>query len=622
MIKKNTLSILLSMILVSISHSAKTTSSLENVPGWTAQVVWYQVFVERFRNGDFSNDPTIEDIKGSWPQYSPKNWEITPWTQEWYGKDDYWSDDLKNNFYEAVQFRRYGGDLQGLLDKLDYLEDLGITALYLNPINDSPSLHKYDARNYRHVDRNFGPDPIGDLAIINSEIPEDPGTWQWTSADLLLLKVIRECHTRGMRIILDYSWNHTGKTFWAWQDLLENQANSKYADWYEVTQFDDPETQENEFDYKGWAGVRELPEFKKYNSPAVRHGAFEGNLHPEVRDLIFAVTQRWLDPDGDGDTSDGIDGYRLDVAEMVPIGFWRDYRQFVKSINPEAFILGEIWWDKWPETLMDPAPWLDDCFDAVMNYRWYMPLRSLLTNARPNFTIESYVTHMQNIESGIRPQQLKAMMNLCGSHDSPRVSTSLYNNGQYKAGVSPQHVSNYQTRKPDEITALIQRILLAQQFSYHGAPQIYYGDEVGMWGADDPDNRKPMIWNDLVYDPENSLPTGCMQQNEIVSPDENLKMYYKHLIQMRKQYSSLFCDGSLEYLKADNSQNLLVYSRNLKDQEAIVILNFSAKRIQTDIPVKFDNYQTVLGKKNLISAENAMISLSLPAFSARIYINR
>ena len=130
--------------------------------------------------------------------------------------------------------------MQGILDKLDYLEELGINAIYLNPINDPPSMHKFDARNYRHIDIHFGPDPEGDKKIIASEDPLDPGTWQWTSADQLFLKLIKELHQRNIRVIVDYSWNHTGIKFWAWEDVLKNGAQSKFASWYEINEFDDP----------------------------------------------------------------------------------------------------------------------------------------------------------------------------------------------------------------------------------------------------------------------------------------------------------------------------------------------------------------------------------------------
>ena len=126
------------------------------VPAWSQDVVWYQIFVERFRNGDPSNDPTPHDIAGVTDEAPPDGWRPTPWTQDWYRQEP-WAVATGRDFYGTVQFRRYGGDLQGVLDRLDYLQQLGVTALYLNPVNDAPSLHKYNARNYHHIDRNFGP---------------------------------------------------------------------------------------------------------------------------------------------------------------------------------------------------------------------------------------------------------------------------------------------------------------------------------------------------------------------------------------------------------------------------------------------------------------------------------
>ncbi len=159
--------------------------------------------------------------------------------------------------------RRYGGDLQGVLDKIDYLDSLGVNAIYFNPMNDAPSLHKYDARHWRHIDRNFGRIRPKDLETIANENPQDASTWQFTEADKLFLKVIEEFHKRGIKVILDYSWNHTGETFWAWKDLVKNQAESKFKDWYWVGSFDNPKTEENEFEYHGWFGVSSLPEIKE-----------------------------------------------------------------------------------------------------------------------------------------------------------------------------------------------------------------------------------------------------------------------------------------------------------------------------------------------------------------------
>ena len=162
------------------THESAPTGQSLGVPDWAGDAIWYQIFVERFRNGDPSNDPTAHDIDGVTDQSPPKNWRPTPWTQDWYQQEP-WAAATGKDFYGTVQFRRYGGDLQGVLDRLDYLQELGITALYLNPVNDAPSLHKYDARNYHHIDRNFGPDPRGDERRIAAENPTDPATWGWTA---------------------------------------------------------------------------------------------------------------------------------------------------------------------------------------------------------------------------------------------------------------------------------------------------------------------------------------------------------------------------------------------------------------------------------------------------------
>jgi glycosidase len=187
---------------------------------------------------------------------------------------------MTNGFYSKIQARRYGGDLQGVLDKLDYIQKLGATAIYFNPLNDSPSLHKYDARTYTHIDRNFGPDPEGDAEIMNSENHPDPTSWKWTEADKLFLKIVKECHNRGIRVIMDYSWNHTGPEFWALRDIREKGEKSEYKDWYNISQFDDPKTPEDEFHYEGWGGNNPwMPVFRKdIIPPDDKMMPFEGNL--------------------------------------------------------------------------------------------------------------------------------------------------------------------------------------------------------------------------------------------------------------------------------------------------------------------------------------------------------
>ena len=216
-------------------------TAFEHPPEWAKEVVWYEIAVERFRNGDPSNDPTSEDIIGAYPGWVPEGWQITPWTQDWYRPDPYFAEaqdkmdvngNIMKNFVDFVQMRRYGGDLQGVLDQMDYIDSLGVSAVYFRPLNDAPSLHKYDARNWRHIDVNFGPNPIKDKKTMASEIPDEPDSWKMTEADQLFVKVIDAFHKRNIKVILDYSWNHTGMTFWAWKDVVKNQDQSKYKNWY------------------------------------------------------------------------------------------------------------------------------------------------------------------------------------------------------------------------------------------------------------------------------------------------------------------------------------------------------------------------------------------------------
>ena len=211
------------VLLLLVNSRVFTQTPVNQPPAWAKNVVWYQIFVERFINGDKSNDPSAEDIS------IPAIGQTPPAG---------WTTNAKLSFDHLLLHRRYGGDLKGVIDKLDYLKDLGITALFLNPINHAPSLHKYDASSYHHVDANFGPDPKGDRKMMAAENPADPATWKWTAADKLFLKLVQEAHKRGMKVIMDYSWNHTGTRFWAWEDLLKNQKNSKYKDWYEIKSFD------------------------------------------------------------------------------------------------------------------------------------------------------------------------------------------------------------------------------------------------------------------------------------------------------------------------------------------------------------------------------------------------
>lgn len=560
---------------------------LNYVPKWAQEAFWYQIFPERFRNGDPANDPSLHDMEGAWPYLQPEGWEVTPWGHDWYAQEE-WAKKSGEGFYTTVQLRRYGGDLQGVLDRLIYLKDLGVTAIYFNPLNDSPSLHKYDARNYRHIDRNLGPNPKADEAQMATENPVDPNTWTWTEADNLFLKVIETCHKEGIRVIMDYSWNHTGSTFWAWQDVLANQQESAFANWYEIEVFDDPATEANEFAYSSWAGEKELPELKKVDAVSREQGVpYEGNLAGPVKQHIFHVTRRWMDPNGDGDPSDGIDGFRLDAAEQVPMGFWRDYRKYVRSINEEAVLIGEIWWKEQPEEMMDPRPYVaGDVFDAVMHYQWYKPSRQLFANANGGMTPSAFAAAMDAVYADYDPNVARAMMNLIASHDSPRFATSFYNSGPYKKDCSPRENASYKIDRPDELTQRRQRLMLTYQFTFLSAPHVWNGDEAAMWGADGPDTRKPLLWagKRYQYDSENTHPTGKKRPlNHIKGPDQEFRDTYKWLASLRKKQPALVY-GDLEWVLTDDENQLLAYKRSFEGEEVLVIFSLADEVRTVELP--------------------------------------
>ena len=341
---------------------------------------------------------------------------------------------------------------------------------------------------------------------------------------------------------------------------------------------------------------------------------------PGVKDLIFNVTRRWLDPNGDGDPSDGVDGFRLDVAEMVPLGFWRDYRQFVRSINPDAYLVGEIWWEQWPDKMYDPAPWLQgDVFDAVMNYRWYMPTRSFFAGAPPHMNASWYAAYLDSLDLGIDSLRLRAMMNLTASHDSPRFGTSIYNPGRYKYYANPRENPDYKVDRPDDRTRAIQQMILVQQFTYIGAPHIWNGDEVGMWGADDPDDRKPMVWGDLTYDDEVTHPFGKARPRDHVVPDTALYQVYQDLIALRKAHLRLFVDGTLRWLLTDDAQDLLAYERVLGDQHAIVAFNASDEAHEIAAEAQ-GTYRVAFPSSDASVVANGTLRVELPARAARVWI--
>jgi len=564
---KKIISVFCFVITVSILNCTSPENDIiKTVPFWAKKAIWYQISPERFWNGDKNNDPGLVDMAGGWPHFQPEQWQIHPWTSDWY-KLQPWEKTYQKDFYWCAGLRRYGGDLQGVLDRLDYLQDLGITAIYLNPVFESPSLHKYDATMYHHIDNNFGPDPEKDQQIWASEDPSDPSTWQWTTADSLFLALINQCHQRGIKVIIDGVFNHVGFTFWAFQDVIKNQQASPYKDWFIIKRWDDPTTPENEFDYEGWNDTKDLPEIKEDQNELVN----------EPKEHIRAIVQRWMDPNNDGDPSDGIDGWRLDVAEKVNIKFWNKFRQWVKAINPDAYITGEIWWEDWQNNgMMNAKPWLQgDAFDAVMNYRVARAIKKFVIDKEEQIPAQAFADSLQKIYADYGWEHSLVCQNLMDSHDVDRLGSQIVNSDRwYDHWAAPKDNPNYDVRKPNEAELARFRLVLIIQMTLPGAPMIYYGDEAGMWGGDDPDCRKPMVWQELNYEDEVSHPLGKSRPVDKVEFNRDLFNFYQTVIKIRKDHPPLML-GDFKNLMIDNQRFIYAFERNYLNEKVIIGLNNS-----------------------------------------------
>ena len=576
---KKLLLIILSILFLHAQYAFSGDSKEKpRVPQWAKDAVWYQIFPERFANGDLKNDPTPHDMAGAWPYGIPEGWQISPWTSDWYELQP-WEKANGHVFYWNSGVRRYGGDLQGIIDHLDYLQDLGVTAIYLNPIFESPSSHKYDTRMYHHIDNNFGPDPKGDEELWASENPADPKSWKWSSADKLFLRLIQEVHKRGMKIIIDGVFNHVGTSFWAFEDLVKNQQKSVFRDWFRIRTWDNPATPENEFEYIGWNGVKDLPEINKRGKNDIADG---------FADHVHAIVRRWMDPNADGDPSDGIDGWRLDVAEKVSVKFWREFRSWVKEINPNGYITGEIWWENWPVNQMfDAAPWLQgDSFDGVMNYRFARAVGLLVGGVKSQITPEAFADTMKTLEKEYPKENLEVIQNMLDSHDVDRIGSQMVNTDRwYDHAANPGQNKDYSARKPNAIEILKQKLIVGIQMTMLGAPMVYYGDEAGMWGGDDPDCRKPMVWPGISYQTEIADPLGRERLPDSVSFSNDMFQWYKKLIGIRKSHSIL-SQGEVAYLKIENGDHVLGYQRTLGNSSIFVFANSSNARESFSTEIK------------------------------------
>lgn len=584
------------LLLISLTSMAQKRFT----PEWSKGIVWYQIFPERFNNGDPANDPKAEDQDGAYPFDTTSPFQIHPWTSDWYELQPY---ELRNgkDLYYNLQRRRYGGDLKGVIDKLDYIKSLGVDAIYMTPVFWSPSSHKYDALCYHHVDPTFGPDPKGDIALMEKENPLDVKTWVWTKADLLALRLIKEVHARNMRIIFDGVFNHMGVKSFAFRDVENNQQASPYADWFSVKSWNDA-AKGTTFDYNGWFGVKTLPEFREDD-----YGIVAG-----PKQYIFNATKRWMNPMDKG-IKDGIDGWRLDVAYDVGHPFWKDWRKWVRSINPTAYLTAELVYP-----IDQTRPYLQgDEFDATMNYNFAFIMHDFFIQDKTGSSVTAFDARLRELREAFGNDVALNMQNLMNSHDATRLASAVANPdgmkfgdwGNYFNWSQKSNNKNYNARKPTASQIQTQKLVAAFQMLYLGSPMIFYGDEAGIWGGNDPDCRKPMIWEGKKYDPETYNPNQTKHEADDVEFNKELFDWYQKFMGLRKRYKSLQL-GDYTTIEKNDLQRFYVFSRKYNREEVLVLVNRSDKPIQyKNAILEESRYRDVFSKKVLKSVTIAPMDL-------------
>lgn len=410
-------------------------------PDWAKDGVFYQIFPERFRNGDTSNDQDFTEFyyegKTSLPPSGKTNGEYFHFVDNWYDVSGLtrspYRTDGKPDYYSF-----YGGDIAGVMEKLPYLADLGVTIIYFNPLNEAPSNHKYDPVDYLTIDPHFA----------------DEATFK---------EFVVKAHEHGIRIIVDQAFNHTGNYHFAFLDAREKGRDSQYWDWYEFKKWPLPEGDiPNPLDYYDcWWGFGIHPNL---NYDLSRPNAQENSItdpanakpNGDLVEYIREVARYWL-----GEL--GIDGFRLDVPNEVPFWMWHEFRRVVDEVKPDAFLIGEIWGNA--------MPWLGpDCFHSTMNYKYFRdPVLKFF--GQGHGSAAQFDNELAPGRSMYPLQATQVMMNLIDSHDTERFLTTAGNRSE--------------------------RLMLAAlfQMTYLGIPQIYYGDEVGLRGGKDPDCRRTFPWN-------------------------------------------------------------------------------------------------------------------------------
>lgn len=596
------------MVFCARAVLAQAPSPRSGPPAWAQDAVWYAITVDRFKNGDPRNDPKPADLRGAWPLDPLRDWQLAPWTASWYvqlpaeratGRD----------FYSTVPTRRYGGDLAGILERLDHLQGLGVNALLLSPIFEAPSALKRDATFLHHVDNNFGPDPEGDRLVWATESPADPATWKWTGADRFFLRFLQECHRRQIKVVVETPLPFVGQTFWAFRDLRARGGASKYAAWFDIARFDDPGTPGDELEYTGQGGGRELPAFKKDG---------EG-LASGPRDHVKTVLKRWSDPNGDGDGSDGVDGFLFSGAERLGPGFWGELRRYVLGLNPEAILLGGFSFEDEARTKpIDPTPWLArESFDAARSNVFTAAARAFFLDRTTAISAPELDGLLSRFRGTVPPATALALLNSIDGPDGERAASRAVNPDREEGlSASPRDNPRYQVRAPRAEDWKRLRVLAAFQFASPGAPLVTYGTEAGLWGAAEPDAQRPMLWRELRYEDDAAHPLGQARKADPVRFDEELFKYYQTLGRIRGTQAALR-RGSVENVLADDGRRVYAFVRVLDKERVAAAFNLSDKEQAVELALGGEPVRDLLGGRRYRPREGR-VSLSLPPLSAAI----
>jgi neopullulanase len=487
-------------------------------PDWVQDAIFYQIFPDRFaRSAHNPND-----------QLTFEPWDSPP---------------------TVHGFK--GGDLYGIAERLDYLKDLGITALYLNPVFASASNHRYHTFDYYNVDPLLG----GNDA---------------------LKFLLDKAHKKNIRVVLDGVFNHASRGFWQFHHVLECGNGSPYKDWF----FFDPERLNGRKHWGAYPGPQEQKALGHgdpsltaigygawWNAPALPK--FNTNT-PAVREFLFDVAEHWI--------KFGIDGWRLDVAEEIDDdSFWQEFRQRVRKINPEAYIVAEIWHES--------HRWLQgDQFDAIMNYDVTKPVIAFFGGKYLDLKVLHQQTNYHGIQHGIDAHEFAdridhnlglykkdvtySQMNLLDSHDTPRFLSCVGGN--------------------KESLKLAWLFL----FTYPGAPTIYYGDEIGVDGAHDPDCRKSFPWEESKW-------------------DKNLHAYAKELIALRKKHPAL---RRGDYRRLWSANGTYAFSRNFDGRTFVVAVNVSEAPQQLHVTYEAKKVPSpVFGEASDLSIAEGRLRFTIPA---------